>query len=52
VFNVLNSNTVLQRQLRASIDSSGAVKGSGSVAGEIFEIQAPRTLRFGARLSF
>jgi len=48
VFNVLNSNTVLQKQVVASTDPSGA----GSTANQIFEIQAPRTLRFGARLSF
>jgi hypothetical protein len=52
VFNVLNSNTVLQKQVVASTDSSGAVHGSNATANEIFEIQAPRTLRFGARLSF
>ena len=52
VFNVLNSNTVLQKQIRGSSDSSGAVNKSGATANEIFEIQAPRTLRFGARLSF
>jgi hypothetical protein len=52
VFNVLNSNTVLQKQVKASTDNSGAVNGSGATANQIFEIQAPRTLRFGARLSF
>jgi hypothetical protein len=52
VFNVLNSNTVLQKQVVASTDNSGAVNGSGATANQIFEIQAPRTLRFGARLSF
>jgi hypothetical protein len=48
VFNVLNSNTVLQKQARGTTHADG----SGAVANEIFEIQAPRTLRFGARLSF
>ena len=52
VFNVMNSNTVLQKQIRGSSSDAGAVAGSGATANEIFEIQAPRTLRFGARLSF
>ncbi|HET9794375.1 MAG TPA: TonB-dependent receptor [Thermoanaerobaculia bacterium] len=52
VFNVFNSNTVLQKQILASKSNAGAVNGSGATANEIYEIQAPRTLRFGVRLSF
>jgi len=53
VFNVLNSNTVLQKQITglAVCDNADVCTGSAT-ANEIFEIQAPRTLRFGARLSF
>jgi hypothetical protein len=52
VFNVMNSNTVLQKQIRGSSSDAGATGGSGATANEIFEIQAPRTVRLGARLSF
>ncbi|HTO77793.1 MAG TPA: TonB-dependent receptor [Thermoanaerobaculia bacterium] len=40
VFNLLNSGTVLQ------------VQNASGVANQIFEIQSPRVIRFGARLSF
>ena len=47
-FNVLNRNTVLQRQVR--------VRGSLTTANindnQILEAQNPRIFRFGARLSF
>ncbi|HET9796257.1 MAG TPA: hypothetical protein VFS34_17575, partial [Thermoanaerobaculia bacterium] len=51
VFNVLNANTILQRQIIAST-TTGTAGSNDATANEIFEIQAPRTLRFGARLSF
>jgi len=46
MFNVLNDNTVLQRES----DATGA--NGAAAAGLIDEIQNPRALRFGARLSF
>jgi hypothetical protein len=47
MFNVLNDNTVLQRENDATPGSDGT-----GAAGLIDEIQNPRALRFGARLSF
>jgi hypothetical protein len=44
VFNVFNSNVVLQRQ----IDRAQSV----NVGGDIQEIQSPRVVRFGGRVSF
>ncbi|HWC66018.1 MAG TPA: hypothetical protein VG777_08040, partial [Thermoanaerobaculia bacterium] len=54
VFNVLNSNTVLQKQIagRCHDSNSPAICSGTATANRIFEIQAPRTLRFGGRLSF
>ncbi|HET9793064.1 MAG TPA: hypothetical protein VFS34_01285, partial [Thermoanaerobaculia bacterium] len=61
VFNVANSNTPLQKRNRACNGSDGACSALGqngttqtstAQANEITETQAPRTLRFGARLSF
>jgi hypothetical protein len=46
MFNVMNDNTVLQREN----DATGS--GGAAAAGLIDEIQNPRALRFGARLSF
>ena len=47
MFNALNSNTVLQRESDATPGSDGT-----GAAGLIDEIQNPRALRFGARISF
>jgi hypothetical protein len=44
VFNVLNQGTVLQRNARVDL-------GPG-VYNNIIEMQSPRVMRFGARLSF
>jgi len=46
VFNVMNRNTVLQRNAR--LKQTSLVTGTNTV----FEMQSPRVLRFGARLSF
>ena len=46
-FNALNRHTVLQEQIRASTSSTGS-----SLAGRTYEVQNPRILRFGGRLSF
>jgi hypothetical protein len=51
VFNVLNSNTVLQKQIAGKCNDADICSGTAT-ANRIFEIQAPRTLRFGGRLSF
>ena len=49
VFNVTNSGTVLQRQQAITLDSTGHATASNQ---SIQELQAPRTVRAGARLSF
>ncbi len=46
MFNVLNENTVLQRNSRLGLSSQ--VTGSNT----IFEIQSPRVIRFGGKISF
>ncbi len=46
VFNVTNSNTVLQRQNQIGVRGAN---GTNSILGEI---QSPRIVRVGARLSF
>ncbi len=53
VFNVLNRNTVLGRQLqiRSTYNADGTIKQNPS-DNAITEIQSPRILRLGARLSF
>jgi hypothetical protein len=54
VFNATNKHTVLQTRIRAQCskaDFSGCSSNS-STAGETFELQNSRVLRFGARLSF
>jgi hypothetical protein len=54
VFNATNKHTVLQTRIRAQCskaDFSGCSSNS-STAGETFELQNSRILRFGARLSF
>jgi hypothetical protein len=52
LFNALNSNTVLQRESDATpqCDSSGG--NCTGAAGTILEIQNPRAVRLGARISF
>jgi len=42
LFNLLNSNTVLQREWRLNL----------ATANDIREILSPRALRFGVRLTF
>jgi hypothetical protein len=49
VFNVLNRNTVLQRQNRVRFLSDGSENPANN---DILEQQSPRIWRFGARLSF
>jgi len=44
LFNALNSNTVLQRK--------SDVTASANAGGDIVEIQSPRVVRFGGRVSF
>ena len=51
VFNVLNRNTVLQRSLRV-YSPAGATTNTDTRDNNIYEQQAPRIWRFGARLSF
>ncbi|MFI5180457.1 MAG: carboxypeptidase regulatory-like domain-containing protein [Thermoanaerobaculia bacterium] len=48
LFNVLNRDTVLQRVLRVRSTSTT----TSSLDNEIYEQQAPRIVRFGARLAF
>ncbi len=52
LFNALNSNTILQRESDATpqCDSSGG--NCTGAAGTILEIQNPRAVRLGARISF
>jgi hypothetical protein len=47
LFNSFNSKTVLQQRLNATPSDSGTGE-----AGQVYEVQNPRILRFGARLSF
>jgi hypothetical protein len=47
LFNALNKKTVLQTQINATPNAAGT-----SQAGRVYEVQNPRILRFGARLSF
>jgi hypothetical protein len=47
LFNALNRKTVLQQRINATANASGT-----SQAGQVFEVQNPRIVRFGARLSF
>ena len=55
-FNLLNSGTVLQRNARAPATATandGTVTTvSSSTYNNIFEVQSPRLVRFGARISF
>ena len=48
MFNVLNSNTVLQRNTRLYRSRTGV----NAQAANITEIQSPRVFRLGARLTF
>jgi len=48
LFNALNRRTVLQRQINATAPEPGGP----SLAGNVYEVQNPRIVRFGARLSF
>jgi len=52
VFNLLNSNTVLQRENDATPSCDANGQNCTGIANKIYEIQTARTLRFGARLSF
>jgi hypothetical protein len=47
LFNSLNKKTVLQTRINATPNAAGT-----SQAGQVYEVQNPRILRFGARLSF
>jgi hypothetical protein len=47
LFNAMNKKTVLQTQINATPNADGV-----SQAGRVYEVQNPRILRFGARLSF
>ena len=49
IFNVANSGTVLQRQQAVTLDANNHATSSNQ---SIQELQAPRTVRAGARLSF
>jgi hypothetical protein len=55
-FNLFNSGTVLQRNARASataVANDGTVTDiSSATYNRIFELQSPRLVRFGARISF
>jgi Carboxypeptidase regulatory-like domain len=51
VFNVLNRNTVLQRSLRV-YSPAGETTNTDTRDNNIYEQQAPRVWRLGARLSF
>jgi len=46
LFNALNDHTVLQRRAQLTTNPAGNVGNRAS------ELQSPRVLRFGARLSF
>ena len=59
VFNVLNSNTVLQRNTRlyrretgCTITSGAGCRAFNAQAANITEIQSPRVVRVGARFTF
>ncbi|MDQ6894172.1 MAG: carboxypeptidase regulatory-like domain-containing protein [Acidobacteriota bacterium] len=54
VFNALNANTILQRQSNATAKTTGCPTGVSVCgnAGQILEIQNPRAVRAGARISF
>ena len=52
LFNALNSNTVLQRESDATPQCDANGKNCTGAAGTILEIQNPRAVRLGARISF
>jgi hypothetical protein len=52
LFNALNSNTVLQRESDATPQCDTNGKNCTGAAGTILEIQNPRAVRIGARISF
>jgi len=56
IFNLLNSGTVLQRNARTpgtATANDGTVTAVDSATyNNIFELQSPRLVRFGARISF
>ncbi len=47
VFNALNRKTVLQQRISATPNAAGTGQ-----AGQVYEVQNPRIVRFGGRLSF
>jgi hypothetical protein len=50
-FNMLNSNTILQRNV-ASLNASAGSTSPSAAANHITEVLSPRVFRLGARLSF
>lgn len=52
LFNALNSNTVLQRESDATPQCDASGGNCTGAAGTILEIQNPRAVRLGARISF
>lgn len=51
VFNVFNSSTALQRKLNLSTTTTNAATGT-KYLNALYEIQSPRIVRFGGRISF
>ena len=52
IFNVLNANTIMQRESDATPSCDASGKNCTGTYGTIDEIQNARALRFGARISF
>jgi hypothetical protein len=54
LFNSLNSHTALQTRINAtpSVDPNTGLHTGASIVGNTYEVQNPRILRFGARLTF
>ena len=52
IFNLFNSGTILQRDSDATPSCDDAGLNCTGTAKTIYEVQAPRALRFGARISF
>jgi hypothetical protein len=51
-FNVLNKNTVLQRNVTQSLNSSASGTTLSATSGRVSEVLSPRVFRLGARFSF
>jgi hypothetical protein len=51
-FNMLNSNTILQRNVSGNLNSSAGSTTLSTTSNRVAEVLSPRVFRLGARLSF